>query len=256
MSVVKTIISRPKNDHNYLYIPRSWCMHVSQKYLSQTDMQQSEDRKHPRRQIMSEKIHPGRWTGGANPVVFSRDGIKKTLVWGWELCFWMHNVNMCLCVCVYIYVCILTLYVCAVSSFLVLAEATHVRLCVFGVSGPWRFKPFPFIPSGRRDLRPHTHTDRVHRVCVQTAGLGVIYSSSEFKGPAEQWGTIRSLQRGSGPFAAGLTDTDGGAHAQLLFLLMSFLWVYLLLLRLSLSALTFYSLPKKGLKKGNRLHQS
>ena len=95
----------------------------------------------------------------------------------------------------------------------------YAFVCVFGVSWTWLFKPFPSYLQ--EDMtwgltHTHTHTHTRSTVCVQSSDSRprchplLLWVQS----PAEQWDTIRSLQRGSGPFAAGFTDIDGGAHAK------------------------------------------
>lgn len=125
---------------------------------------------------------------------------QKDFGLGLEIVFMDSYVNMCLCVFVWGYVNTgLSLYVSdALSLFFVCLLRPHMYffVWVFGVSRSWHFKPTPFIPWGRQDLR-HTHTQKDSRSGCHLFLLWV-------QSPAEQWDAIRSLQRGSRkPFAAG-----------------------------------------------------
>lgn len=229
--------------HRYLGPVRQTCSRVRQENAP-------EDRLCLRKSTQEDgQVEPTRWSSAESKRLQSGGRNRVSIC----ICKHVPVCVLCMCVLTQGWVCMSVsrrLFLCLLRPHM------YVFVRVFGVSGAWRFKPFPFMHAGRRDLRPLSHTHTRSSDSRPGCHLFLLWVQS----PAEQWGTIRSLQRGSGPFAAGLTDTDGGAHAKSLsvcvcvcasvFLLMSCLSLNPSLSPLSVfmsfSALPFYSLPMKG----------
>lgn len=115
---------------------------------------------------------------------------------------------MCLCVFKSVRLC---------HVFFMFAGATHVCLClqVLGCQGLDALSLLPLYPQEVGTVT-HTHTNTHTSDSRSGCHLFLLWVQS----PAEQWDTIRSLQRGSSAFCCRV-NTNSGAHTKTLCVCVS-----------------------------------